>query len=90
MWWLRDDEREQDQKSGGATADRVIIPAVFVQMRVTSVVSGVAPRVVGVMRALGMLRYLVDPVIHDDVDSGSGSEVAAVMEDADHPDNGNE
>ena len=73
VWWPRDDEREQDQNSGGATTDRVIILAVFVLMGVTVVVVG----------------ELLDAVIHDNVDSASGSEVA-MMDDVDHPDNANE
>lgn len=86
VWWLCDDEREQDQSNGGATADQVHNPSL---MHVTRVVTDVLPRVVGVVHALDVLDDLLGPVFHDNVDSGSGPEVA-VIDDIDRPDNANE
>lgn len=90
VWWLRDGEREQNQNIGGATAGWVIIPAVFVLIRVSRIVIGVAPRIADVLPVLDVISEPLDPVIHDNVDSGSGSEAAVMDGVGTHPDNGNE
>ena len=64
MWWLHDGEREPDQGGGWATANGLLVPAVFALLCVTEAAIGIVLEVVvGVLEAPDAPGDLPGPVV---------------------------